>query len=88
MKSEAQAPDITVDARGMACPKPVIELAKAVRGMSAGTVATVLCTDEAARIDVPAWARLTGNEFVGEVHADGEKQKDGGAFALTVRLLG
>ncbi len=74
--------DVTVDARGMACPKPVIELAKAARHRAAGTVATVICTDAAARIDVPAWARLTGNEFLGET------QTDDGAFALTVRLLG
>lgn len=72
---------LTVDARGMACPLPVIELAKAVRHSPAGTVATVICTDAAARIDVPAWARLTGNEFVGETPTDG------GAFALTVRVL-
>ena len=74
--------DVTVDARGMACPKPVIELAKAVRHCAAGTVATVICTDAAARIDVPAWARLTGNEFLGETPTDG------GAFPLTVRLRG
>jgi len=29
---------------------------------------------------VPAWARMTGNEFMGE------RETDGGAFALTVRL--
>lgn len=73
--------DVTVDARGLACPKPVIELAKAVRDSPDGTVAMVICTDAAARIDVPAWARLTGNEFLGETTTDGE------AFALTVRVL-
>jgi TusA-related sulfurtransferase len=77
---------ITVDARGLACPQPVIELARAVAGQPAGTVATVWCTDTAARYDVPAWARLTGNEFVGEA-ALPEPATDGGAFALTVRVL-
>lgn len=77
---DAPEADVVVDARGLACPQPVIELAKAVRGHEPGTTATVLCTDVAARIDVPAWARLTGNEFVGE------SETDGGAFALTVRL--
>jgi len=71
---------ITVDARGLACPQPVIELAQAVQGQPPGTEATVWCTDVAARYDVPAWARLTGNEFVGESETDGQ------AFALTVRL--
>lgn len=69
-----------MDARGLLCPLPIIELAKAARGRAAGTLVTVTCTDVAARIDVPAWARMTGNEFVGET------QTDGGAVALTVRL--
>ena len=80
------SPDIVVDARGLTCPQPVIELAKAVRDAPAGTVVTVGCTDAAARLDVPAWARLTGNEFLGEAPW-GENETDGGAFALTVRLV-
>jgi tRNA 2-thiouridine synthesizing protein A/cysteine desulfurase len=72
--------EIRVDARGQLCPLPIIELAKAARSANAGDVVTVECTDIAARLDVPAWARMTGNEFVGE------KETDGGAFALTVRL--
>ena len=44
------------------------------------------CTDAAARHDVPAWARLTGNEFLGE-RPLAENKTDGGAFALTVRLV-
>lgn len=79
-------PAVVVDARGLACPQPVIELARAVADKPAGTVATVWCTDVAARIDVPAWARLTGNEFLSEEELP-EKETDGRAFALTVRLL-
>ncbi|WP_062295362.1 sulfurtransferase TusA family protein [Demequina maris] len=71
---------VTVDATGMLCPLPIIELAKAARGRDAGTEITVLATDLAARVDVPAWARMTGHEFVGE------KKTDGPGIALTVRL--
>lgn len=78
-------PAVVVDARGLACPQPVIELARAVEGRPAGTVATVWATDAAARLDVPAWARLTGNEFVGEQDLP-ESETDGRAFALTIRL--
>ena len=78
--SDGAAQTVTVDARGLLCPLPIIELAKAAKGREPGTVVTVTCTDIAARIDVPAWARMTGHEFVGE------KQTDGGAVALTVRL--
>ncbi|SEI90303.1 sulfurtransferase TusA family protein [Demequina mangrovi] len=76
----ADASDVTVDATGLLCPLPIIELAKAAKGLPAGTAITVLCTDLAARIDVPAWARMTGHEFVGESRTDGE------GVALTVRL--
>jgi len=71
---------LEVDARGKACPVPIIMLANAARGLGAGAVLTVIATDVAARYDVPAWARLTGHEFVGE------SKTDGGALALTVRL--
>lgn len=76
---EFQAP-AEVDARGKACPMPIIMLAKAARDLAPGTQLTVLVTDVAARYDVPAWARMTGNDFVGE------SETDGGAIALTVRL--
>ncbi len=72
--------DAVVDATGTACPVPIIMLAKEARTRGAGTTITVLATDVAARLDVPAWARMTGHAFVGE------KQTDGGAWALTVRL--
>lgn len=71
---------LEVDARGKACPVPIIMLANAARGLGAGAELTVIATDVAARYDVPAWARLTGHEFVGE------SKMDGGALALTVRL--
>ena len=69
-----------VDARGKACPVPIIMLAAHAQTCDPGTEVTVLATDPAARIDVPAWARMTGNDFVGE------SETDGGTMALTVRL--
>ncbi len=74
------AASVRVDARGKACPMPIIMLAKAARDKPPGTELTVLATDPAARYDVPAWARMTGHDFVGE------SETDGGALALTVRL--
>ncbi len=72
--------ELRVDARGMMCPRPIIELARAAADAHSGDVITVECTDVAARHDVPAWARMTGNDYVGE------SETDGGAVALTVRL--
>jgi tRNA 2-thiouridine synthesizing protein A len=55
---------VVVDARGLRCPLPVIELARVARDAPAGTTMTVLVTDPAARYDVPAWARLRGHTLV------------------------
>lgn len=77
--------DDVIDARGLRCPLPVIALAKAAQGRPAGTVLTVLATDPAARLDVPAWARMRGHAMI-EVAA--QAAADDGAIALSVRLGG
>lgn len=56
---------ITVDALGRRCPVPVIELAKALPQVEVGDVVEVLADDEAARVDIPVWCRMKGQEFVG-----------------------
>lgn len=53
--------EILVDARDLRCPLPVLRLARAVRGLPAGSAATVLATDPAVEHDVPAWARMRGH---------------------------
>lgn len=78
--TDGEGQRVEIDARGKSCPIPIIMLAKAARELEPGTEITVLATDVAARYDVPAWARMTGNDFVGE------SETDGGAIALTVRL--
>ncbi|WP_164983997.1 sulfurtransferase TusA family protein [Cellulomonas endophytica] len=72
----------TVDARGLACPLPVIHLARAAAGAPPGARLTVLSTDPAALVDVPAWARLRGHTLLA-THG-----WPGGATAQTVRLGG
>jgi tRNA 2-thiouridine synthesizing protein A len=47
-----------VDATGLSCPMPVIELAKAVRDVEVGQVVRLLATDPTARVDVPVWCRM------------------------------
>ena len=58
--------DLTIDARGMRCPTPVIELARRIGEVPVGGVVAVLADDEAARHDVPAWCEMRGQEYVGE----------------------
>lgn len=76
-------PGTLVDARGLRCPLPVIRLAAAARELPPGTELTVLSTDPAVRLDVPAWCRMRGHQHVTtrEVH-----DADWAGWAVTVRL--
>ena len=58
--------EVTVDALGSLCPVPVIELAKAIGRVPVGGVVTVLADDGAARLDIPAWCEMRGQEYLGE----------------------
>jgi tRNA 2-thiouridine synthesizing protein A len=59
-----------VDCRGRPCPIPVIELAKAVESAAVGEVVAVVADDPAAAVDVQAWCRMKGQEYVGADAAD------------------
>jgi tRNA 2-thiouridine synthesizing protein A len=54
----------TVDSRGSFCPGPITDLFRAYRQSSVGDVIELLATDPAARGDVEAWARKSGNEVL------------------------
>lgn len=61
---------LVVDALGRRCPIPVIELAKRIGDVPVGATVRVLSDDEAARLDIPAWCEMRGQEYVGEEPAD------------------
>ncbi len=61
---------LVVDALGKRCPIPVIELAKVIGDVPVGGTVRVLSDDEAARLDIPAWCEMRGQEYVGEEPAD------------------
>lgn len=54
----------TLDAKGMFCPGPVMETAKAMKQIQVGEVLEILATDPAAKPDIEAWARRTGNQIL------------------------
>jgi tRNA 2-thiouridine synthesizing protein A len=63
----------TLDCLGQRCPRPIIELARAIRTVTAGDSVRVLADDPAAANDIRAWCRMTGHEFVAQ---------DGTAFVI------
>ncbi|MFF0381251.1 cysteine desulfurase/sulfurtransferase TusA family protein [Streptomyces sp. NPDC004286] len=67
---EARAAELVVDSLGKRCPIPVIELAKVFGEVPVGGTVRVLSDDEAARLDIPAWCEMRGQEYVGEEEAE------------------
>ncbi|MQY33016.1 Cysteine desulfurase IscS [Streptomyces sp. RB17] len=62
--------EVLVDSLGKRCPIPVIELAKVFGQVPVGGTVRVLSDDEAARLDIPAWCEMRGQEYVGEEPAE------------------
>ena len=59
--------DKTVDARGVACPGPLLEAKRAVTAVPMHGVMEVISSDEGTTEDVPLWARKVGHEYLGTV---------------------
>jgi TusA-related sulfurtransferase len=59
-----------IDCRGQLCPMPVLALARAIGDVAVGDVVTVLATDPAAAVDITAWCRMKGQEYLGAERAE------------------
>ncbi|MFC7056977.1 sulfurtransferase TusA family protein [Halovenus salina] len=57
-------PDQTVDARGAACPGPLMDLIGKIRSADSGDVVKLLSDNEQSLTDVPEWAEEAGNELL------------------------
>ena len=68
----------TIDARGLMCPAPVIELAKAAAELGEGVI-ELLADDPAAETDVPAWCRMQDVRLVAR-----EKHEDSMRYIIAV----
>ncbi len=67
----AMKPASTVDARGSACPGPLLEAKKGIGKVKVGEILEIFSNDPGTRNDVPAWARKVGHEYLGILQADG-----------------
>jgi len=64
-------PDTTLDAKGLACPMPIVKLTKATKQMAPGDTITVLADDPGFEPDVAAWIEAQGHELKSINEADG-----------------
>lgn len=62
-ESEFEA-DETVDARGAACPGPLMDLIGKIKKVEDGTVVALLTEDEGSKNDVPEWIEEAGHELL------------------------
>ncbi|MDZ8119204.1 DsrE/DsrF/DrsH-like family protein [Pontiella sp. NLcol2] len=52
-----------MDATGLQCPGPIMQLSKAIERIGDGQAVSILSTDPGFAADVPAWCNSTGNIF-------------------------
>ena len=61
----------TVDARGSACPGPLLEAKKGIGKVKVGETLEIYSNDSGTRTDIPAWAKKVGHEYLGVLEAAG-----------------
>ena len=68
---ENLTPAETIDARGAACPGPLLEAKKGMGKIPVGDVVELWSTDPVTKTDVNAWSNKVGHEFLGVLESDG-----------------
>lgn len=56
-----------LDAKGLACPMPIVKTKKAMNGLEPGLVLEIQATDKGSKADIKAWAESTGHQYLGTI---------------------
>ncbi len=67
-----------IDTSGLNCPLPVLKAKKAIKSIDVGAVLKIISTDPGSKKDIPAWARVTGQELL-------EETEEGGKYVFYVK---
>ena len=62
--------DVEVDARGLACPMPLLKAKQAIMRMQTGQQLRVMATDPGSVRDFQAWAGQSGHQLLSSVEAN------------------
>ncbi|WP_251550458.1 sulfurtransferase TusA family protein [Neobacillus muris] len=57
--------NMILDAKGLACPMPIVKTKKAMNNLEAGQVLEVQATDKGSKADLKAWSESTGYQYLG-----------------------
>lgn len=70
--------DLTVDAKGLACPMPIVKAKKGIDSLQSGQVMMLETTDKGAVNDFQAWVKQTNHELV-------NMEEENGVFRFFVK---
>lgn len=56
-----------LDAKGLACPMPIVKTKKAITNLPEGHVLEVQATDKGSKADIKAWAENSGHQYIGMI---------------------
>ena len=60
-----------IDARGAACPGPLLDAKKAMPSVPVGSVVEIWSSDPVTKTDIGNWSTKVGHDFMGVLEADG-----------------
>jgi tRNA 2-thiouridine synthesizing protein A len=69
---------VTLDARGLKCPMPIVRTAQQIRTVDRGELIEVLATDPGSVIDFAAWSRTTAHQVI-------SSSAEGGVYRFVIR---
>lgn len=70
--------DLIVDAKGLACPLPIVRAKKGIDSMESGQIMELQTTDKGAMKDFQAWVNQTKHELI-------DVKEENGVFTFRVR---
>lgn len=56
---------VILNAKGLACPMPIVKTKKAIDQLDSGNVIEVQATDKGSEADIRAWAESSGHQYLG-----------------------
>jgi tRNA 2-thiouridine synthesizing protein A len=65
-------PDVVLDCVGLACPMPIFKTSNKIKELQPGQVLEIQSDDGGIEKDMPAWCKMTGNEYLGLTKENGE----------------
>lgn len=60
-----------LDAKGLACPMPIVKAKKAIGEINSDEVLEIHATDEGSKSDLTAWAKSGGHELLQDTEENG-----------------